>query len=186
MWLASGRTLVLRGVVTIAFGLLLILRPTTTLELLVLLFGAFALVEGALALTAAALAAQGEPGRAVAFTAGAVGVGVGITTFFWPGVTQLALSILIALRALVVGAAELALAADIALHVSRRTAVAWLFACTGVLSIAFGAVLLLYPGAGLVALVWLLGLYASAIGIVVIARAWFLTLSSHALITTHR
>jgi uncharacterized membrane protein HdeD (DUF308 family) len=186
MWFASGRTLVLRGLVTIAFGLLLILRPTISFELLVLLFGAFALVEGALALTAAALATPAEPGRAVAFLAGGVGVSVGITTFLWPGVTQVALLILIALRALVVGVAELALAADIAHHLSARSAVAWLFACTGLLSIAFGAVLLLYPGVGLIVLVWMIGLYGLTLGIVVIAKAWLLTLSSHTLITAHR
>jgi uncharacterized membrane protein HdeD (DUF308 family) len=184
MWFASGRTLVLRGLVTIAFGLLLILRPAISLELLVLLFGAFALVEGALALTAAGLATRGETGRGVAFVAGASGVGFGIITFLWPGVTQVALLILIALRALVIGVAELALAAEIARQLSVRSAVSWLFASAGLLSLAFGALLLLHPRAGLVALVWVVGLYAVMLGILLIAKAWLLTLSSHTPVTT--
>jgi uncharacterized membrane protein HdeD (DUF308 family) len=184
MWFASGRTFVVRGLVTIAFGLLLILRPTISLELLVALFGAFALVEGVLALTAAAVATRGEPDRVAAFIAGAAGVSIGITAFLWPGVTQVALLILIALRASVIGMAELALAAYIARQLSARSAVTWLFACAGLLSIAFAALLLLHPAAGLVALVWVMGLYAVVLGILLIAKAWLLTLSNHTLVTT--
>jgi uncharacterized membrane protein HdeD (DUF308 family) len=56
----------------------------------------------------------------------------------------------------------------------------------GLLSTAFGIVLLLYPAAGLLALVWLMGVYAVMLGIIMIAKAWLLTLSSRALVAAHR
>jgi uncharacterized membrane protein HdeD (DUF308 family) len=179
MWFAFRQSLILRGLVTIAFGLLLILRPGVSLDVLVLLFGGFALVEGALMLTTAALAARGEPGRAVALLAGGLGVMVGMIAFLWPGLTQLALLIIIALRAVVVGLAELAIAVHIGRQVMGRSVGTWLFGSAGLLSLAFGAVLLVQPGAGLLALVWAIGVYAVLLGLLLITKAWLLTISSH-------
>jgi len=186
MWLASCRTLILRGLVTIAFGLLLMLWPRVGLDVFVLLFGAFAVVEGALILTAAALAVRGVPGRTLAVVAGLLSVIVGTFTFLWPGLTQLALLILIAVRAIGVGVAELATAVHIGQHAPRMGAATLLVASAGLLSIAFGTVLLLLPEIGLIAVVWALGLYTIVLGFGVIAKAWLFTLPSHALMTAQR
>jgi uncharacterized membrane protein HdeD (DUF308 family) len=182
MWFASRRTLVVRGLVTVAFGLLVILRPAVSLDVLVLLFGAFALVEGALSITAAVLAARGERGRAPAFVVGVWGVIVGAITLLWPGVTQLALLVLIAIRALVIGAAEFAMA----VHVGRwhgfgNSPTSWLLAVAGLISLGFGTMLLVYPQAGLLALVWIMGVYAVLMGLIAVARAWLLTIASYGL-----
>ena len=91
---------------------------------------------------------------------------VGIVTFLWPGLTELALLILIAVRAIIIGIAEVITAG----RMGRHSSLAWFLAALGLVSIAFGALLLVYPGAGMLALVWLIGLYAVAIGCAGIVR----------------
>ena len=172
MWFGSPRTLILRGLVTIAFGVLLMAWPGISVSVLILLFGTFALLDGALILTMGLRMASGEPARPVALVAGALAVGVGTATFFWPGATELVLLILIALRAMIIGIAELTTAS----WVGRHSSVAWFLAALGLVSIAFGALLLMHPGAGLLTVVWLIGLYAIVIGSAAIARVWLLAM----------
>jgi uncharacterized membrane protein HdeD (DUF308 family) len=176
MWFGSSRTLVVRGLITVAFGLLLIGWPAISLTVLLLLFSAFALADGALILAAARDMPSGEAARRVAFVAGALAMVVGIATFLWPGLTGLALLVLIALRAIIVGVAEIVIAARIGRDVSGAL---WL-ACLGLLSIAFGTLLLVYPGTGIMALVWAIGLYAIVIGFLSIARGWILATTRYA------
>jgi uncharacterized membrane protein HdeD (DUF308 family) len=114
--------------------------------------------------------ASGEPARPIALLAGALAVVVGIATFLWPGITELVLLVLIALRAMIIGIAELMMARS----VGRHSSLAWFLAALGLVSIVFGVLLLVYPGAGILALVWLIGLYAIAIGSASIARVWLL------------
>jgi uncharacterized membrane protein HdeD (DUF308 family) len=170
MWFGSPRTLILRGLVTIAFGVLLVALPAISLSALILLFGAFALVDGVLILTIALRMASGEAARPIALLAGALAVVVGIATFLWPGITELVLLVLIALRAMIIGIAELIMAR----WVGRHSSLAWFLAALGLVSIAFGGLLLVYPGAGILALVWLIGLYAIVIGSASIVRVWLL------------
>ena len=170
MWFGSSRTLILRALVTIAFGVLLMAWPAISLSVLILLFGAFALVDGSLILTMGLRMGSGEPARRVALIAGALAAAVGIVTFVWPGLTEVVLLVLIALRAMIIGIAELITAGQIGQHSS----VAWFLAGLGLVSIAFGALLLVYPRAGILAVVWVIGLYAIVIGCAGIARAWLL------------
>jgi uncharacterized membrane protein HdeD (DUF308 family) len=170
MWFGSSRTLILRGLVTIAFGILLMAWPAISLSVLILLFGALALVDGALIITMGLRLASGEPARPVALVAGALAVVVGIATFLWPGITELVLLVLIALRAMIIGIAELITAS----WVGRHSSLAWFLAALGLVSIAFGGLLLVFPGAGILALVWAIGLYAIVIGFARIVRVWFL------------
>lgn len=176
MWFGSSRTLILRAFITLAFGVLLIGWPAISLTVLILLFGAFALVDGALILAIGVEMPTGDAARAVAFIAGWLAVIVGILTFLWPGLTAFVLLVLIALRAILVGVAEMVTAAWIGRHAPG----AWLLACVGLLSIAFGTVLLVYPGTGVLALVWVIGLYAIVIGSVGLARASILATTRYA------
>jgi uncharacterized membrane protein HdeD (DUF308 family) len=176
MWFGSYRTLILRGLIAIAFGILLIAWPAISLTMLILLFGAFAVVDGALIFTIGLQTPPGEAIRLVALFAGALAVIVGIATFLWPGLTEVVLLVLIALRAIIVGAAEMVTAARIGRHVSM----AWVLACMGLVSIAFGTLLLIYPGAGILALVWAIGVYAVVIGSLGIARVWLVATARYA------
>lgn len=173
MWFASRQTLILRGLVAIAFGVLLLVWPAISLRVLIVLFGAFALVDGALVLTTGIQTPSTEPARQIALAAGVGAMAVGVLTFLWPGLTALALLVLIALRAVVIGIAEVATA----VHLGRDGSGPALLAAVGLASIAFGIFLLASPGTALLALVWLIGLYAVVIGLVSIARAWVPVLS---------
>jgi uncharacterized membrane protein HdeD (DUF308 family) len=173
MWFGSARTLILRALVTIGFGVVLMAWPAISISVLILLFGAFALVDGGLIITTALQTRPGDPARAVALVAGALAVMVGIVTFLWPGLTVLALIVLIALRAVIIGMAELITAS----WIGRHSTTAWFLAMLGLVSIAFGALLLVYPAAGTLALVWAIGLYAVVVGCAGIARLWLLAAS---------
>jgi uncharacterized membrane protein HdeD (DUF308 family) len=176
MWFGSTRTLILRALITLAFGILLIGWPAISLTVLILLFGAFALVDGALILAMGRQMPSGEAARPVMLIAGALAVIVGIATFLWPGLTEVVLLVLIALRAIIVGVAEIVTAT----RIGRHDSLAWMLACVGLLSIAFGTLLLVYPGTGILALVWAIGLYAIVIGSLGMARVWLLGTARYA------
>jgi uncharacterized membrane protein HdeD (DUF308 family) len=176
MWFGSTHTLIVRALITLAFGIMLIAWPAISLTVLVLLFGAFALVDGALTLAMGLQIPSGEAARPVACIAGAVAVIVGIATFLWPGLTEVVLLVLVAVRAIIVGVAEMVMAVQI----GRHEPAAWLFACVGLLSVAFGTLLFVYPRTGILALVWVIGLYAIVIGAISLARAWFLSTTQYA------
>ena len=176
MLFGSSRALIVRGLVAVAFGVLLLGWPAISLRVLIMLFGAFALIDGALILVTGLQMPSGEVVRPAALIAGGLAVIVGIATFLLPGITELALLVLIALRAIIVGMSEIIVAARIGWH----TPGGWLLAGVGVLSTAFGALLLVFPGAGIMALVWAIGLYAIVIGLLGLARAWLVSMTRYA------
>ena len=153
--------LALRGVAAIIFGVLAVVLPSVTLAVLTLLFGSYALVEGALNVLAAVRGrGEDEPWWALLFE-GLVSVAAGIVTFVLPGLTELALLYMIAAWAIVTGALEIVAA----IRLRRRiTGEAWLV-LNGILSIVFGALTMLAPGAGALSLAWLIGAYAIGFGI---------------------
>src|SRR3989475_10331510 len=160
-WLAKNWwALALRGVAAIIFGVLAFVLPSVTLAVLTLLFGGYALVEGALNIVAAVRGrSDHEPWWALLFE-GLVSVAAGIVTFVLPGLTELALLYMIAAWAIVTGALEIV--APIRL---RRgiTAGAWLGA-TAIPPRVFRPLLVPPPGAGALSLAWLIGAYAIGFG----------------------
>jgi uncharacterized membrane protein HdeD (DUF308 family) len=171
----SSRALIVRGLITVAFGILLIGWPAISLTVLILLFGAFALVDGALILVTGFELPSGAAARPLALIAGALAMGVGLVTFLWPGLTELVLLALIALRAIVVGIVEIVAATWIGRHAPG----AWLLAGVGLVSIAFGTLLIMNPGPGILAVVWLIGLYGIVVGVLGIARGWLFAMTRY-------
>ena len=153
--------LALRGLFAVLFGIVAFAWPGITLGALVLLYGAYALVDGVFAI-AAALAgrAGGCPGGPCCWRA-LVGIAVGIMTFAWPGITALVLLYLIAAWAVVTGVLEIVAA----IRLRKEIRGEWLLALSGVLSVLFGMALVVNPGAGALAVVWLIGAYAIAFGV---------------------
>jgi uncharacterized membrane protein HdeD (DUF308 family) len=166
--------LLLRAVFSILFGLIALLMPGPTLAALILLFGAYALVDGALALFMA-IGARGERGFWSLLFGGLAGIAAGILTFFYPGVTAIALLAFIATWSIFSGV--MAIVAAIALR--KEMTGEWALATSGALSVLFGVMLIIWAPAGLLALVWLIGIFAMATGIALIPLALRLRQLSH-------
>lgn len=151
--------LALRGVAAILFALIAFFWPGVTAAALVLLFGAYALVDGVLALVAALRAARQHGRSGPLLLEGILDIVIAIIVFVWPGTALVALIYLIALWAVLSGIALMA--AGIALI---RLSGEWLLVLGGLLSIVLGIALFVQPAVGVVALSWWLGLYALLFG----------------------
>jgi len=164
VYTSSWWALVLRGLAAIAFGVLAFVWPQITLTALVFLWGAYALVDGAFAI-AAGVKSHGENKRWwVLLLEGILGVAAGLVAFLVPGITALALLVLIAAWAMVTGAFEIAAAIQLRKHIKGE----WLLALAGVASVLFALALLFNPAAGALALVWLIGAYSIVFGVLLI------------------
>ena len=155
---------VLRGVAAVLFGLLALIWPDITVVVLVVLFGAYALVDGVLALVAAAMG-ENRGRRGWLILEGVVGVLAGIVAFVWPGVTTLALLYLIAAWALVTGVLEIIAAIQLRREIRNE----WLLILSGVCSVLFGILLAVWPATGALALVILIGSFTIVYGVVLVA-----------------
>jgi uncharacterized membrane protein HdeD (DUF308 family) len=164
--------LALRGIVAIIFGVLAILWPGLTLLWLVALFAAFAVLAGAASIMAA-LRARNRDGWGLALLLGIVSVIAGVLAIFYPGITALTLILLMGANALVTGVLDLVMAAR--LHKQMRGE--WVLVAAGIVSIMFGAIVMIFPAAGALALVWFISFYATLTGVLLLtvafrARRW--------------
>jgi uncharacterized membrane protein HdeD (DUF308 family) len=157
--------LVLRGLFAVLFGIGAFAWPGLTLGVLVLLYGAYALADGVFAIVASLVGSPRELPWWALLVEGLIGVAVGIVTFFWPGITALALIYLIAGWAIATGLFQVVAAFRLRKEIRGE----WMLVLGGVLSVLFGLALVVSPGAGALALVWMIGAYAIAFGILLIA-----------------
>jgi uncharacterized membrane protein HdeD (DUF308 family) len=156
--------LVLRGVCAIMFGVLAWTWPGVTLHVLVLLFGAYALVDGVLAFAAAFSGSTNAPWWVLVIE-GLAGVLAAGAAFFVPGITAVILLLVIAFRAIIGGVLEIAAAIRLRKEIEGEF---WL-ALAGAGSILFGVVLLARPALGALAVIWMIGVYAVIFGGLLIA-----------------
>jgi uncharacterized membrane protein HdeD (DUF308 family) len=167
-WTRNWWALALRGAAAILFGLLAFLWPDLTLAALVLLFGAYALWDGVFALFSG-IRQRGKDQRWwVMVIRGLVGIAAGILTFLWPEMTALALVYFIASWAVVTGVLEIVTAIELRKEIQGE----WLLVFSGVLSVIVGVAMIFLPGAGALALVWLIASYAIALGILMLVLAF--------------
>ncbi|HEX9455686.1 MAG TPA: HdeD family acid-resistance protein [Candidatus Binatia bacterium] len=165
--------ILLRGIAAIIFGLITFVAPGISLAALVLVFGAYALTDGVLAVVSA-IRWRGETDRWwMLLLEGLVGIAAGVATFVRPDLSALALLYVIAGWALVTGVLEIAAAIRLRKIITGE----WLLALIGIASVAFGIMLALFPAAGALALIIWIGAYATATGALLIAlafrlRAW--------------
>jgi uncharacterized membrane protein HdeD (DUF308 family) len=158
----------LRGLAAITFGVLAFLWPGATILALVLLWGAYALVDGVLSLWAAFTGGGATSPRWWLAIVGLAGVAAGLVTFFWPGVATFALLMVIAAWAIVVGVMEIVGAVRLRKEIEGE----WLLALGGILSIVFGLIIVFRPTVGAIGAVWGLGAVAIATGITLVALAF--------------
>ena len=164
----SWWSLALRGLVAVLFGLAALFWPGLVLEVLILFFGAYALVDGIFALVAAFRSSGHGMRRPLLLIEGVIGILFGILALFWPGLTALTLLYIIAFWAILSGIARIVMAIMLRREIENE----WSIALSGVLSVILGIVLILLPGAGLLAYTWLVGILALAVGIALIYYAF--------------
>jgi uncharacterized membrane protein HdeD (DUF308 family) len=168
---------VLRGAVSVLFGVMAIFLPNITLAVLVIIWGAYALADGLVALVAAwRVRDQGRPFWALLII-GLLGIGAGVVTFMWPAITAIALLLIIAAWAVVMGICEVVAA----IRLRREIQGEWLLGLSGLVSVVLGLFLIVQPGAGALALIWVIGIYAIVFGVLLITLG--LRLRKHALAT---
>jgi uncharacterized membrane protein HdeD (DUF308 family) len=166
--------IVFRGLVALLFGVLAIAWPGITLAALVIVWGAYALADGLLALIAAwRVRDQGRPFWSLLIV-GLLGIAAGVVTFLWPAITALSLLMIIAVWAVAMGVFQIAAAIRLRKVIQGE----WLLGLSGLASVIFGVVVIARPGAGALAVIWLIGSYAIFFGVLLIALG--LRLKPHA------
>jgi uncharacterized membrane protein HdeD (DUF308 family) len=159
--------LAVRGALAIVFAIVAFVLPWIAATALVLVFGAYAFVDGIFALIAGLRAARHHGRSAPLLIVGVLNLVIGVLVFLWPLAALVALVYVIAIWAIITGG--LLIAAGIALI---RHSGEWLLVLGGIVSVLLGIVLFFAPGAGIVAISWWLGIYALLFGIALLATAF--------------
>lgn len=170
-------TLTLRGVLAILFAILVFISPLNAGLALVIFIGAYALVDGVLALIAAARLSHADENWQPLIIEGVLGILFGIIAFADPAAMAVALVYVVAAWAILTGLLEIVAA------VRLRRAIAdeiWLI-LTGIVSLIFGIVLLANPLIGFGVLAWIIGAYALLFGLLLIALSMRLRGVAHRL-----
>ncbi len=167
MLLALSRhwwAVLIRGIAAIAFGIIAIWHPILAGIALIILFGAYAFVDGVFAIVTAFTTAQAG-GRWWPFVfEGIIGLGIAAITFFYPHITALALYWTIAAWAILTGIFEIMAAIRLREMIKNE----WFLILGGVASVVFGILLFWRPGIGALAVIWLIGIYAIVFGALLI------------------
>ena len=166
--------LLIRGLCAIVFGILTFVWPGITLLTLVLFYGAFVLADGILAIAAAIQGSKDAP-RAWLIVLGLLSVAAGVLTFVWPGITALVLLLLIAGWSIAIGVMQIYGAIKLRKEIDNE----WWLIAGGVLSVLFGVILVVQPGAGALALLFVIGAYAIVYGIIMVIFSLKLRGHSH-------
>jgi len=158
--------LLLRGVFAIIFGALAFVWPGITLLTLVLFYGAFAFADGVLSLSHAVMGGNVGSRWWLALV-GIAGIAAGLLTFFMPGLTALVLLFFIAGWAIALGVFQIIGAIRLRKEIDNE----WSLGLSGVVSVLFGIILLVAPGAGALGLIWVIGAEAIVFGILLVMAA---------------
>lgn len=158
----------LRGMIAIAFGLLALSLPGLTLLGLITLFAAYALFNGAVAVLGAMKKRRRDDNWWLLLLLGLASIGAGAVALIHPMLTALVLVLLIGATALMTGVL------DIAEAIRLRKAIQgeWLLVLSGAMSVLFGALIFLLPGAGMLVLLWLIGIHALLTGALLLTVAF--------------
>jgi uncharacterized membrane protein HdeD (DUF308 family) len=156
-----------RGAVALIFGIVLLAFPEISLAALVLTFGAVALVDGT-AVLVSAVADRHASGRGWMILHGILSIVTGIVVWVWPDISALALLYVIGAWAIVIGLLQIASAFELLLDGGDRA----LLVLAGLVSIAFGAIMWIHPGAGALALITLIAAFAIVTGTTLIVTSF--------------
>jgi uncharacterized membrane protein HdeD (DUF308 family) len=165
--------LALRGAAGFTFGVLALALPGLTLTFLVALYAAYAIVGGVGAISGAVRHRRDTPGWWAPLLLGLCSVAAGVIAILLPTITALVLVVVMGVNAIATGVFDLITAFRLRVHIRGP----WSLHLSGILSLVFGALVLAWPGAGALALVWMVGAYAIFTGALLLApglsaRGW--------------
>ena len=162
--------LLLRGILAILFGVMAFVTPGLTLLTLALVYGAYALLDGIVSIW---FGASSRAWGLVVF--GLLGVGIGLYTLYVPWGTAIALLYMIGAWAVLRGVFEVVTAIQLRKEIDNE----WMLILSGVVSVLFGLLVLIAPGAGALGLVWAIAAYSIVFGISFVALAFRLRKHKH-------
>ncbi|APE11361.1 HdeD family acid-resistance protein [Rhodococcus pyridinivorans] len=157
----------LRGILAVLFGVVALVWPGITVWALVVVFAAYAIIDG-IVLVVQSVRDKPE-GWGWWLAMGVVSVLAGLVALFWPGITALALLYVIAFYAILFGITGIV--GGIRFRKVPESGWVW-SVLAGVVAVLFGIVLLIFPGEGILSLIVLLGIYAILFGVLLIILAF--------------
>ncbi len=157
-------TLLLRGIIAVLFGIAAFVWPGITIVFLISLFGAYALLDGIISVVIGIAQYGGNERWWGILLQGICGIAVGLMTFLWPQVTGLILLYFIAGWAILTGLFQIMAA----IRLRKVIFGEWLLGLSGVISLLFGITLFIYPAAGALAVIWMIGIFAILNGLLLI------------------
>lgn len=165
--------LLIRGILAVLFGIIATTWPGLTLAMLIIFFGAFALIHGLMTVFGSIMGRRQAEDWWIVLLEGIIGVVIGIMTFAWPALTGLVLAYFIAAWALITGLLKV----YGALKLRKEIEGEWLLIVAGVISVIFGILVFVRPLAGALAITWVIGIYAILLGLIAIilsfrVRGW--------------
>lgn len=169
------RMMMVRGAVAVVFGVLALAWPAVTVLALALLFGVYALVNGISTITAA-FRDDGLFHRWLVALSGVLSVAAGVIALFWPGITVLALTLVVGVWALATGISEIVAAVRLRRVLAHKA----YLVITGILSVIAGVLLVWHPLAGALGIAIVVGIYAVLYGLLMIGLgAWLRHAARH-------
>lgn len=151
----------IRGIIAVLFGLAALVLPGITLEILAILLAAFLVADGLLLLIVSFRSKASGPQWWLLLLEGLAGIVIGVPAFAWPGLTVLAVILIVGFWALLTGILEIAAAIKLRHEVRDE----WMLGLGGIISVLFGIILFVNPGLGAVVLALLIGAYALIFGL---------------------
>jgi uncharacterized membrane protein HdeD (DUF308 family) len=158
---------IVRGIAAIIFGILCFVVPGIVLETLILFFAVYALIDGVLTIVNSFRNRQ-QPRWWAGLLEGVISILAGIGALLFPGMTAMIMLYFIAFWAIFTGVMEIISAIQLRKEIEGEF---WL-GLGGVISVVAGVLLILFPGAGILSVLTIVGAYAIVFGIMMILLGW--------------
>ncbi|MBI0584714.1 MAG: DUF308 domain-containing protein, partial [Methanomassiliicoccus sp.] len=175
------------GVIALIFGLTFLLVPDITLTLFLIVFGAFMILTGIVLLGFSRDRTSGRNWRNLNRIEGVIAIIIGIVAILAPGFTSLLAVYLVAFFAIIsgllqIGEGVVAARGRTTLGQSNR----WLLVISGAFSLLVGILLAVFPSSGLIALMWLIGIFLIVVGVLNIVSGMRLRTQINEMVTKER
>lgn len=165
LWSARWLDFLLRGLIALAFGLILLFLPGLTLLTFIMLFAVFAFVVGIILLLEVVTIKDGRWWLRI--IEGVIGIAAAAVVILLPGLSLLTFAFIVAFYFLLTGVLDIIVAVETHKMIHGE----WLLIAGGVLAGMVGVILLLYPITGLIALIQVVGIFSIAFGIIMVLLA---------------